>query len=122
MNMPDFSSRARIAHIACYCNIFLFYYTLSPLSVQALQSRSCLSYVSVRVRVRDTLGLAVYRQSVRLGDKPLRFTTSNFFSTGTLAVIVLCIILSDERTGLSFTIAAGPLQRSHSQVRVPRDA
>jgi hypothetical protein len=26
--------------------------------------------------------------------------------------------LSDERTGLSFTIAAGPRQRSHSQVRV----
>jgi hypothetical protein len=27
--------------------------------------------------------------------------------------------LSDERTGLSFTIAAGPRQRSHSRVRVP---
>jgi hypothetical protein len=27
--------------------------------------------------------------------------------------------VSDERTGLSFTIAAGPRQRSHSQVRVP---
>jgi hypothetical protein len=25
----------------------------------------------------------------------------------------------DERTGLSFTIAAGPRQRSHSRVRVP---
>jgi hypothetical protein len=30
--------------------------------------------------------------------------------------------LSDERTGLSFTIAAGPRQRSHSRVRVPRDS
>jgi hypothetical protein len=27
--------------------------------------------------------------------------------------------LSDERTGLSFTIAAGPRRRSHSRVRVP---
>jgi hypothetical protein len=27
---------------------------------------------------------------------------------------------SDERTGLSFTIAAGPRQRNHSRVRVPR--
>jgi hypothetical protein len=27
--------------------------------------------------------------------------------------------LSDERTGLSFTTAAGPRQRSHSRVRVP---
>jgi hypothetical protein len=29
--------------------------------------------------------------------------------------------LSDERTGLPFTIAAGPRQRTHSRVRVPRD-
>jgi hypothetical protein len=29
--------------------------------------------------------------------------------------------LYDERTGLSFTIFAGPRQHSHSQVRVPRD-
>jgi hypothetical protein len=31
-------------------------------------------------------------------------------------------ILSGERMGLSFTIAAGPRQRSHSQVRVPRNS
>jgi hypothetical protein len=30
--------------------------------------------------------------------------------------------LSDEMTGMSFTIAAGPRQRSHSQVRVPWDS
>jgi hypothetical protein len=30
--------------------------------------------------------------------------------------------LSDERSGLSFTIAAGPYQRSHSRVRVPWDS
>jgi hypothetical protein len=30
--------------------------------------------------------------------------------------------LSDERTGLSFIIAAGPSQRSHSRVRVPWDS
>jgi hypothetical protein len=31
-------------------------------------------------------------------------------------------ILSDERMGLSFTIAAELRQRSHSHVRVPRDS
>jgi hypothetical protein len=30
--------------------------------------------------------------------------------------------LSNERTGLSFTIAAGPRQRSHSRARIPRDS
>jgi hypothetical protein len=30
--------------------------------------------------------------------------------------------LSDEMTGLSFTIAADPRQRSHSRVRVPWDS
>jgi hypothetical protein len=30
--------------------------------------------------------------------------------------------LSDERTGLSFTIAAGPRQRSHFRIRVPWDS
>jgi hypothetical protein len=33
-----------------------------------------------------------------------------------------CGALSDERTGLSFKIAAGPRQRSHSEVRVPCDS
>jgi hypothetical protein len=30
--------------------------------------------------------------------------------------------LSDEKTGLTLTIVAGPRQRSHSWVRVPRDS
>jgi hypothetical protein len=29
--------------------------------------------------------------------------------------------LSDERTGLSFTVVAGPCQRCHTRIRVPRD-
>jgi hypothetical protein len=30
--------------------------------------------------------------------------------------------LSDDRTDLSFTIAAGPPQSSHSRIQVPRDS
>jgi hypothetical protein len=44
------------------------------------------------------------------------------FSTEPLRSQSLCNILSDERIGLSFTITAGPRQRIHSQVRVPRDS
>jgi hypothetical protein len=37
----------------------------------------------------------------------------------TVAGLLIWRALSDERTGLSFIIAAGPRQRSHSGVRVP---
>jgi hypothetical protein len=37
----------------------------------------------------------------------------------TVAGLLTWDVLSDERAGLSFTIAAGPRQRSHSRVRVP---
>jgi hypothetical protein len=72
-------------------------------------------------RVRVTLRLAVYRQSVRLGAKPLEAHDQHFFFNWTLAISLFCNILSDERMGLSFTIAAGPRKRSHSRIRVPRD-
>jgi hypothetical protein len=82
-----------------------------------------LTHESVRVRVRVTLRLAVYRQSVRLGAKPLETHDQIFFSTKYLRLYSLRNILSDERMGLSFTTAVGPRQRSnHSQVRVPWDS
>jgi hypothetical protein len=37
----------------------------------------------------------------------------------TVAGLLMWVAFSDERTGLSFTIAAGPRQFSHSRVRVP---
>jgi hypothetical protein len=39
----------------------------------------------------------------------------------TFAGLLIWGALSDERTGLSFTIAAGPSQPSHSRVRAPWD-
>jgi hypothetical protein len=59
-----------------------------------------------------------------LAISSLRLMISNFFSNWTLGVIlvVLCNILSEERMCLSFTIAAGPRQRSQSQVWVPQDS
>jgi hypothetical protein len=40
----------------------------------------------------------------------------------TVAGLLMWCTLSDEGTGLSFTIAAGLRQRSHCRVRVPRDS
>jgi hypothetical protein len=82
-----------------------------------------LSRTNLVLRVRITLRLAVYRKSVRLGDKSLETHDQYFcFPTEHLRFDSLCNMLSDERVGLSFTIAAGPRQLSHSQVRVPRDS
>jgi hypothetical protein len=57
-----------------------------------------------------------------LTPSALRLTTSNSFSIELLRLWSLCNMLSDERMGLSFTIAAGPRQRSHPRVRVQRDS
>jgi hypothetical protein len=46
MYMLGLSLGVHIAHVAWYWKFFLFAQYTSPLSVQALQSRSCLSYVS----------------------------------------------------------------------------
>jgi hypothetical protein len=45
----------------------------------------------------------------------------DFYYFHTLACLLMWGTLSDERTGLSFTIAADPRQRSHSWVRVRWD-
>jgi hypothetical protein len=46
----------------------------------------------------------------------------DFYSCQTIAGLLMCAALSDERTGLSFKITAGPRQRSYSRVRVPWDS
>jgi hypothetical protein len=46
----------------------------------------------------------------------------DFYYCLTVAGLLIWGVLSDESTGLSFTIAVGPRQRSHSWVRVPWDS
>jgi hypothetical protein len=45
-----------------------------------------------------------------------------FYYCQALAGLLIWGALSDERTGLSFTIAADPRQRTHSRGRVPWDS
>jgi hypothetical protein len=40
----------------------------------------------------------------------------------TVAGLLMLGVLSDERAGLSFTIVAGPRQRSHFRAQVPWDS
>jgi hypothetical protein len=46
----------------------------------------------------------------------------DFYCCQTVAGLLMCGALSDEKMGLPFTITAGPRQLSNSWVRVPRDS
>jgi hypothetical protein len=57
------------------------------------------------------------------GNKaPIWGLQPDFYYRRTVAGLLMWGAFSDDRTGLSFTIAAGPSQRSHSRVRAPWDA
>jgi hypothetical protein len=60
-------------------------------------------------------------QSV-LVSSPIWGSRPDFYYYQTFVGLLMWGDLSDERTGLSITIAAGPRQRSHSRIRVPRDS
>jgi hypothetical protein len=66
------------------------------------------NYQLTKLSIRDTLRLAVYRQSVGLGVR-LRLVTSDSLQPNH------CRLNPHLTSYLSFTVAAGPLQRSHSR-------
>jgi hypothetical protein len=61
-------------------------------------------------------------RSVCLGIKHPFGDYDQIFITLKVAGLLMWGALSDERMGLSFTIAAGASQRNHSRVRVPWDS
>jgi hypothetical protein len=60
--------------------------------------------------------------SLSLNKAPIWGLRPDFYYCQTVAGFLMWGVLSDERTGLPFTIAAGPRQCSHSWVRVARDS
>jgi hypothetical protein len=72
-------------------------------------------------KVKVTLRPMVSRP-VCLVSNPTCGPKPDFYYWQTVACLLMWGALSEERTGLSFTIAAGSRQRSHSQVQVPRDS
>jgi hypothetical protein len=60
--------------------------------------------------------------SLSWNEAPIWGLRPDIYYCQTVAGLLMWSALSDERTVLSFTIAAGPRQRSHSWVRVPWDS
>jgi hypothetical protein len=60
--------------------------------------------------------------SLSWNKAPIWGLRPDFYYCQTVAGLLMWGALSHERTGLSFIIAAGPRQRSHSQVRVSWDS
>jgi hypothetical protein len=65
-----------------------------------------------------------YGQSASLSwcQAPIWGPRPDSYYCQTVAGLLMCGALSDKRTGLSFTIAAGTHQHGHSRVSVPRDS
>jgi hypothetical protein len=57
--------------------------------------------------------------SLSWNKAPIWGLRPEYYYCQTVAGLLMLSALSDKRTGLSFTIAAGPRQRSHFRVRVP---
>jgi hypothetical protein len=60
--------------------------------------------------------------SLSWNQVPIWNLRPNFYYCQTVAGLLIWGVFSDERTGLSFTVAAGPRQRSHSRVRLSWDS
>jgi hypothetical protein len=74
-------------------------------------------FPKVKVTLRPTVS-----RPVCLGVKHPSGAYDQILVLSDSAGLLMCGALSDDRTGLPFTIAAGARQRSHSWVRVPRDS
>jgi hypothetical protein len=60
--------------------------------------------------------------SLSWNKAPIWGSRPDFYCCQTVPGLLVWAALSDDRPGLSFTIASGPRQRSHSRIRVPCDS
>jgi hypothetical protein len=122
LRLAQFLAGLRVSSLSLWLIWFLFsshsllvYEYRVPNDDSRMDSRI---WVWVWVMLRPTLS-----RPVCLGIKHPSGTYDQIFITVRQLRVYWCGALSlNERTGLSFTIAAGPRQSSHSRVRVPWDS
>jgi hypothetical protein len=118
--------------------IYILYEQGGPVIPQAQGSHFIASYESKSygggIRTRFHTGLTTLSEfesyvttdgqsaSLSWNKAPIWCLRPDFYYCQTVAGLLTWVALSYERTGLSFTIIAGPRQRSHSRIRVPWDS
>jgi hypothetical protein len=123
MNVLRLSSGVRVAHMACYWKFFLLRYT--QVLCQYRLCRADHAYLTCLLFHKSKSKSCYDRRSA--GQFVLVSSTHLVLTTRFLLLSDSCGLFiwgahSDERTGLPFTTAAGPRQRSHFWVWVPRDS
>jgi hypothetical protein len=92
----------------------------TTLSLQPTEEASQ-QLTSLKSKSKLCYNLQSVTQSVLVSSTDLEPKT-NFYYCHTITGLLMWTAVSDERRGLSSTIAAGPCQHSHSQVRVPQNS
>jgi hypothetical protein len=95
--------------------------TLLSHTEQCSQSRSSLPLLGNGLKSKSRYDRRSVGEHILVSNNHMG-PTSEFCYCQTVGGLLSWSALSDERMGLSFTIAAHPRQRSHSRVRVPRDS
>jgi hypothetical protein len=73
----------------------------------------------IRIRLQSYITIDGQSTSLSWNKATIWGLRPDFYYCQTVAGLLICGALSYERTGLSFTISAGPRQRSHSRVPAP---
>jgi hypothetical protein len=117
------------AHIEVNCLLYTLLANPSLTSVLVrtlLDSSGLLPLTQQRPNLSRSLSLYITTDgqsaSLSWNKAPVWGLRPDFYYCLTVAALMMWGDLSDERTGLSFTMAVGPRRRSHFRVRVPWDS
>jgi hypothetical protein len=113
------SFHSLISFFSLFCNCVLNSIPLLPSSYSGSLAFRNLTPFNESSRVESYVKTDGQSASVSWNKPPIWGLRPDFYYCQRITGLLMWRSLSDERMGLSFTIAAGSRQRSHFRVRVP---